>query len=159
MACTIFGRPETATVRTDELFLLWAMVHKCLVNTGYYLLEYLAYVAAQAKGKIVAGGFVSFIAWKLGARSATREIGMDGNHIIDIDFCKQIHMVRDLAGNNTSFVLLVFGEDSILLPDTSRTDVTIPANWLYMDVDSRVPKKEAAKDEEMSADLEDNDWC
>ena len=93
IACTIFGRPETATVRTDELFLLWAMVNKCPVNTGYYLLEHLAYVAAQAKGKIVVGGLISFIAWKLGARSATKEIGLDGNYTIDIDFYKQIHMV------------------------------------------------------------------
>ncbi|XP_039683862.1 uncharacterized protein [Medicago truncatula] len=49
MACTIFGRPETATVRSDELFLLWAMVHKCPVNTGYYLLDHLTYVAEQPK--------------------------------------------------------------------------------------------------------------
>ncbi|AES60671.1 hypothetical protein MTR_1g061910 [Medicago truncatula] len=77
-------------------------------------------------------------------------------------------MVRDLDGNNKNFILLVFGEDSILLPNTSRTDVTIPANWLYMDLDSRVPKEQAAKDEEMSDYREekqpteglkdDNDW-
>jgi len=125
------------------------MVNKCPINTGYYLLEHLAYVAAQAKGKIVAGGLVCFIAWKLGARNATQEIGIDGNYTIDIDFCKHIHMVRDLDGNNRNFILLVFGEDSILLPDTLRTDVTIPANWLYMDLDSRVPKEQAGKDEEM----------
>jgi len=77
-------------------------------------------------------------------------------------------MVRDLDGNNRNFILLVFGEDSILLPDTSRTDVTIPANWLYMDLDSWVPKEQAAKDEEMGDYREekqptegskgDNDW-
>jgi hypothetical protein len=149
MACTIFGRPETATVRSDELFLLWAMINKCPVNTGYYLLDHLAYVAAQPKGKIVAGGLVSFIAWKLGARTATQEIGIDGNYAIDIDFCKNIHMVRDLDGDNKTFILQVFNEDSILLPDPSRTDVTNPANWLYMDLDSRVPKEQAGRDEEM----------
>ena len=44
---------------------------------------------------------------------------------------------------------MVFDKDSILLPDPSRTDVTNPANWLYMDLDSRVPKEQAGRDEEM----------
>ncbi|RHN45626.1 hypothetical protein MtrunA17_Chr7g0233401 [Medicago truncatula] len=77
-------------------------------------------------------------------------------------------MIRDLDGNNMNFILLVFDEDSILLPYTSRTDVTIPENWLYIDLDSRVPKEGPAKDEEMGdyredkqpteGSKDDNDW-
>lgn len=32
-ACSLFGRKETDTVRNDELFMLWAMVNKCQVDT------------------------------------------------------------------------------------------------------------------------------
>ena len=42
-------------MRTDELFMLWAMVNKCVVNTRYYLLSHLASVATQDKGKIGVG--------------------------------------------------------------------------------------------------------
>jgi hypothetical protein len=55
MSCTIFGRAEMGTVRSDELFIFWAMVNKCAVNAGYLLLSHLASVAAQPKGKIVVG--------------------------------------------------------------------------------------------------------
>jgi hypothetical protein len=55
-SCIIFDRAEMGTVRDDELFILWAMVNKCAVNTGYYLLSHMASVAGAHKGKIVVGG-------------------------------------------------------------------------------------------------------
>jgi hypothetical protein len=165
MACTIFGRPETATVRADELFILWAMVNNRAVNTGYYLLNHLAYVAAQPKGKMMAGGLISFIGWKLKAKLATDEIGIEGKYTIDIDFCKTIHMVRDIDGEGKNFRLLVSDEDSILLPDPSRTDTTNLANWLYIDLDPHVPPGQHAQDEEMGEGQQptegrqdDDDW-
>jgi len=35
MACTIWGRKEVGPARTDELFMLWAMLNNRLVNTCY----------------------------------------------------------------------------------------------------------------------------
>jgi hypothetical protein len=144
MSCSIFGRAETGTVRTDELFCLWAMVHKCAVNTGYYLLSHLASVAAANRGKIAVGGVISFIAVKMGSVISAEDVHMDGNYAIDIDFCKNIHMVRDL-GDKKNFQLLRFGgEDSIVLPNPSRTDITNVENWLYHDV---APQEQHAQDE------------
>jgi len=113
IACTVFGRPETTTVRTDELFIIWAMVTKSAVNTGYYLLSHLTSVAAAPKGKIVVGGLISFISWKMRGHFATQESGMDGNCLIDLAFCQNIHMIRAIEGSKTNFQYLIFGEDSI----------------------------------------------
>ncbi|KEH26736.1 transmembrane protein, putative [Medicago truncatula] len=66
------------------------------------------------------------------------------NYAIDLDFCKQIHVVRDMDGKRTNFQLK---EYSILLPDPLRTDTTNLANWLYLDLDPQVPQKQPAQDE------------
>jgi len=134
MSCTIFGRPETGTVRSDELFILWAMINKCPVNTGYCLLNHLAYVAAQPKGKMVARGLITFIAWKMGSVFPVEESYIEGNYAIDLDFCKNMHMVRDLDGKSKNFQLLISKEASILLPNPSRTDITNVENWLYYNI-------------------------
>ena len=47
MAGTIWGRKELATTRTDELFMLWAMLNNRLVNTCFYLLDHLAFVGTR----------------------------------------------------------------------------------------------------------------
>jgi hypothetical protein len=60
--CTIWGRKEVGTCRTDEIFMLWAMLSNNPVNTCFYLLDYLASVGAE----IVVGGVITFIARKFG---------------------------------------------------------------------------------------------
>jgi len=42
MACTIWGKKEVGPTRTDELFMLWAMLYDHPVNICYYLLEHLS---------------------------------------------------------------------------------------------------------------------
>jgi len=48
--------------------MLWAMLNARLVNTCFYLLNYLASVGTRSKGKgeIVVGGIITFIARKFG---------------------------------------------------------------------------------------------
>jgi len=68
MACTIWGRKELGTARTDELFMSWAILNNRPVNTCYYLLDYLTYVGTKSdgKGEIVVGGIIIYIARELG---------------------------------------------------------------------------------------------
>jgi hypothetical protein len=148
MSCTVFGRPETGTVRADELFILWVMVNKRAVNTGYYLLNHLASVAAaKSKGKIVVGGVIRFISKKLGANARAAGDYLEGNYEIDLEFCKNIRMVREVDGSNTNYQLLIYGKDSILLPNPSRTDTTNIENWLYHDVAQQVPQEHNEQNE------------
>jgi len=137
MACTIFGRPETGTMRSDELFLLWAMVNSRPVNTGWYMLNHLAFVGGQAKGtKISVGGAIDFIKVKITGQVEV-DIGdsyIKGNYAIDIDYLKNIHMIKDIEGFPDNHQLMIGSEHSIVLPDSSRTDTTKWENWLYNDV-------------------------
>ena len=57
MSCTIWGRKEVGATRTDELFMLWAMLSNNPVNTCYYLLDYLASIGAKSdnRAEIVVG--------------------------------------------------------------------------------------------------------
>ena len=47
MSCTIWGRKEVGTTRTNEVFMLLAMLSNNPVNTCYYLLDYLASIGAN----------------------------------------------------------------------------------------------------------------
>ena len=56
-------------MRTDELFMLWAMLYNHPVNICYYLLAYLVSTAKKKpddKGDIVVGGIITFVARKFG---------------------------------------------------------------------------------------------
>ena len=56
-------------MRTDELFMLWAMLYNHHVNICYYLIDYLVSIARKKpddKSDIVVGGIITFIARKFG---------------------------------------------------------------------------------------------
>jgi len=150
MACTIFGRPKTGTVRSDELYLLWAMVNSRTVNTGWYLLNHLAFVGGQAKGtKMAVGGVIEFIKRKITGQVEVDEDDryIDGNYFVDIDYLKNIHMIKEKEGYPDNFQLMIGNEPSIVLPDSSRTDTTKWDNWLYNDVVLQVPQQHHAQGE------------
>jgi len=88
MACTIWCRKEVGPTRTDELFMLWAMLYNCLVNTCYYLLDYLVSVSRKKlddKSEIVVGGIITFIARKMGVGEENGLNRIEGNNRLDID--------------------------------------------------------------------------
>jgi hypothetical protein len=61
MAYTIWGRTELGNTRSDELFMLWAMLYDHPVNTCFYMLEYLDFVGTRpaGRGEIVVGGIIT----------------------------------------------------------------------------------------------------
>lgn len=62
MACTIWGKTELGNTGTDELFMLWAMLNNHLVNTSFYLYDYLSHVGnrSDGRGEIVVGGIITY---------------------------------------------------------------------------------------------------
>ncbi|AES87888.2 hypothetical protein MTR_4g036480 [Medicago truncatula] len=80
------GRKEVGMMRTDELFMLWAMLYNRPVNTCYYLLDYLVYVANKKlddKSDIVVGGIITFIARKIGSERPRRHSEGKATHDLD----------------------------------------------------------------------------
>jgi len=82
MSCTIWGRKEVGINRTDELFMLWAMLSNNPVNTCYYLLDYLASIGAKPNNRIeiVVGDIITFITRKFGVGEDNRMNPIEGNN-------------------------------------------------------------------------------
>ena len=75
-------------MRTDELFMLWAMLYNHPVNICYYLLAYLVSIAknkSDDKGDIVVGGIITFIARKFGVNVSERINRIEGNNFLNLD--------------------------------------------------------------------------
>lgn len=157
MACSIFGRKETGTVRTDELFILWAMVNKQQVNTGYYLLSHMASVATQDSGKIVVGGPIEFMAKTLNIKLYRDEHPLHGCNGINIDTLIQMKMIKDVSGGKREqFQLRVANHDSFLLPNPDRTDTSNVENWIYSDLGTEVPAEQHDGDDVHADDQEED---
>jgi len=96
MACTIWGRKELGTTRTNELFMLWAMLNNRPVNTCYYFLYYLASVGTKfdGKGEIVVGGIIKYIARKLGVGEDQRINWIEGNNRLNIETLIAMNFIK-----------------------------------------------------------------
>jgi len=134
MSCTIWGRKEVGTTRTDELFMLWAMLSNNPVNTCYYLLDYLAFIGAKSdsRAEIVVGGIITFIARKF-------EVGEDNR--LNIETLISMNFIKPHPPANITYELYI-------LPNLSRTDTGVEANLLYVGVDPQVHEEHNLGEEE-----------
>jgi len=142
MACTIWGRKEVGTTRTDELFMLWAMLNLQPVNIYYYLLNYLVSVARKKpyeKSEIVVGGIITFIARKMGVGEDKR-LNKIGNNRLDIDTLASMLIIRPYAPPQNYQYALRFNRAQcmIILPNPDRTDMKVVKNLLYFGANPQV---------------------
>jgi len=88
MACTIWGRIEVGMMKTDKLFMSWAMLYNHPVNIYYYLLDYLVSIAKKEpddKSDIMVDGIITFIARKYGESLNQGIKRIEGNNYLDLD--------------------------------------------------------------------------
>ena len=131
MACTIWGRKELGTTRTDEIFMLWAMLHDRPVNTCYYLLNYLASLSSkpEGKGEIVVGGIITYIARKFGVGEDQGLNRIEGNNKLNIDTLVAMNFIKPHPPDNMSYELqLNVPLCLIILPHPSRTNTEVEEN-------------------------------
>jgi hypothetical protein len=70
-------------MRTDELFILWAMIYNHTAYICYYLFDYLVSIAKKKpdhKGDIMVGGIITFIARKFGVSMNQGIKRIEGNY-------------------------------------------------------------------------------
>jgi len=155
MACTIWGRKELGTTRTDEIFMLWAMLHDRPVNTCYYLLDYLASLSSKPEGKggIVVGGIITYIARKFEVGEDQSLNRIKGNNRLNIETLVAMNFIKPHPPDNMSYELqLNVPLCLIILPNPSRTNTEVEENLLYVGDDPQV-HEEHALDEEDGANL------
>jgi len=150
MSCTIWGRKEVGIIRTDELFMLWAMLSNNLVNTCYYLLDYLAYVGAKPENRvdIVVGGIITFIARKFGVGEDNMINPIEGNNRLNIETFISMNFINPHPPANITYELRLNVPLLFILPNPSRTDTRVEANLLYVCVDPQVHEEHNLGEEE-----------
>jgi hypothetical protein len=133
MGFTIFGRREPGPARTDELFLLWAMLNNRPVNTGYYMLDHLASLTTKRSGEIIVGGIITFIAEKLGVGEDLGTNRIEGNPLLNIEKLALMNFFVDLK-NGTYQWKIDGATTGLFLPNPARTNTWEAENLLYDDL-------------------------
>ena len=133
MACTIWGRTELGNTRTDELFMLWAMLHNHPVNTCFYLIDYLDFVGTRpaGRGDIVVGGIITYIARCFGVGEDEGIKPIEGNNRLNIETLIAMNFIKHRPPLHYQLKLNV--PIMFLLPNPSRTTTEVEANLLYVD--------------------------
>jgi len=140
---TIWGRKEVGATRTDEMFMLWEMLNNRLVNTCYYLLDYLVYVArkkADEKNELVVGGNITFIVRKMGVSEESGLNKIEGNNKLHIDTLVSMFIIRPYGPhqNYTYELRANRAQCLIILPNSTRTDTGVVENLLYVGANPQV---------------------
>jgi len=148
MSCTIWGRKEVGSTRTDELFMLWAMLSNNPVNTCYYLLDYLASIGVKSnnRAEIVVGGIITFIARKFGVGEDNEMNPIEGNNRLTIETLISMNFIKPHPPANITYELRLNIPLLFILPNPSRTNTGVEANLLY--VDPQVHKEHNLGEEE-----------
>jgi len=161
MACTVWGRKELGTTRTDELFMLWAMLHDRPVNTCYYLLDYLAFLSSkpEGKGEIVVGGIITYIARKFGVGEDQGLNRIEGNNRLNIETLIAMNFIKPHPPDNMSYELqLNVPLYLIILPNPSRINTEVEENLLYVGDDPQVHEEHEEKGANWHQDEEHHDY-
>jgi len=159
IACTIWGRKEVGTTRTNELFMLWAMLKNCPVNTCFYLLDYLASLGAKSsvRSEIVVGGIITFIARKFGVGEDKGLNRIEGNNRLNIETLIAKNFIKPHPPANITFELqLNVPLCLIILPNPSRTNTEVEENLMYVG-DAPQVHEEHNQGEEEGANLHHNE--
>jgi hypothetical protein len=149
---------EVGKTRTDELFMMWAMLNDHPVNTCYYLLDYLASVGTKSDGKseIVVGGIITFIAGKFGVGEDKGINPIKGNNGHNIDTLIAMNFIKPHPPDNMTYELKLNVPLLFILPNPSRTDTGVEENLLYLGDDPQVQEENNVVEEE-GAHLHDDE--
>jgi len=144
-------------MRTDELFMLWALLYNHPVNIWYYLLDYLVSIARKKpddKGDIMVGRIITFIARKFGVNANK---GIEGNYYLDLDTLTTMAFLRTHGQtHNYQYVWKVNRANClIILPNLDITNPEVVENLLYVGTNPQVHNdgNDGGDEEEVGAHL------
>ena len=124
-------------MRTDELFMLWAMLYNHPVNTCYYFLDYLVSIVKKKpddKSEIVVGGIITFIARNIGVSENNGIIRIEGNNSLDLDILTTMSFNRThgLTRNYQYEGRINRAHSLIILPNPVIANPKVVENLLYV---------------------------
>jgi len=143
-------------MRTDELFMLWAMLYNHHVNICYYLIDYLVSIARKKpndKGDIVVRGIITFIARKFGLNMSKGINRIKGNNYLDLDTLTTMSFIRI---HNFQYEWRVNRANClIILPNPDITNPEVVENLFYVGTNPQVRDDgdDGGDEEEVGANL------
>jgi len=161
MACTIWGRKEVGSTRTNELFMLWDMLNNLPMNICYYLLDYLSSIVKKKsddKGEIVVGGIITFTARRFGVGEERGINRIEGNNRLDIETLGTMFFVRPYGPAHalTYELRVIKAQSLIILPNLARTDTGVAENLLYVVANPHVQEDHGGDEDEEGGHLQDD---
>jgi hypothetical protein len=128
------------------LFMLWAMLKEQPVNTCYYLLDHLIFVARKKpddKGEIVVGGIITFIARMFGVDEERGLNKIEGNNRMDLDTLTTMFFIKPYGPpQNYTYELKVNrAQCLVILLNPARTDTEVKENLLYAGTNPQVQEE------------------
>ena len=144
--------------------MLWAILNLQPVNTCYYLLDYLVFVARKKpneKSEIVVGGIITFIARKMGVGEESGLNKIEGNNRLDIDTLTSMLIIRPYGPPHRYQYELRLNRAQclIILPNPARTDMWVVENLFYVRTNPHVQEdhgEDGDEEEEAGAHLHDD---
>jgi hypothetical protein len=152
-----------ATTKTDELFMLWAMLYNRPVNTCYYLLDYLVSVSKKKpdeKSEIVVCGIITFIARNMGVDEKSGINRIEGNIRLNLDTLTSMLIVKPYGPPHMYQyeVRLPRANFLFILPNPTRTNLGVAENLLYVGTNPQVQDDgdDGNDEDEVDAHLHDD---
>jgi len=147
-------------MRTDELFILWAMLYNHPTNICYYLLDYFVSLAKEKlddKGDIVVDGIITFIATKCQVGDESEVNMIEENIHLNLDTLTSLFFIKphgythnfqfEWKLNNANFF--------IILPNPDITNLEVVENLFYVGTNPQVHNdgNDGGDEEEVGAHL------
>jgi len=129
------------------------MLYNQPVNTYYYLLDYLVFVAKKKpddKSEIVVGGIITFIARKMGVGEENGINKIEGNIRLKLDTFTSMLIIRPY-GPSLMYqyeLRLPRANFMFILPNPTRTDSGVAENFLYDGSNPQVQYDDGGDEEE-----------
>ncbi|XP_020273363.1 uncharacterized protein LOC109848329 [Asparagus officinalis] len=126
MANTIFGRGESVSVfRDTEVFLLYCLVNRMVVDVGYFLAKQLEKIGKSSVGDIVVGGMITILAERMNLSFTHLPIEKPISRL-DLPYCTTFGLITKVEDE---YWLTFFQGPIFPLPNHDLTNTESQENW------------------------------
>ena len=129
---TVFGRPNNSKVNSKELFFLQCVFEPdTQVNAASFLFHHIRTLCARGRQPFIIGGLITSIALGLNLGDKLQTLESLPPLSMDISYCRSSRLIKNRVGGGYYLMVNNQAVPSVVLPNTTLTDVTNPNRHLY----------------------------
>ena len=134
-------------MNSKDLFFIHCALNQISVDPTPFLLSHLISVANRVTGSICVGGIITAIANALELEPALELADTLPCLFVDLDFCKNMRLVKTLPNGKYHVMIRTREILDFTLPNPSRINVRVSANWLFDAVAQDLDQENADMDQ------------